>query len=114
MANSVTAETIREFAADMIERYDRMKDEGKSLNEIFKFATGFFNGLIDGSIAILKNEEQTAAIRGYACIIADLFKRLCFLGKSPEEILISVRYYMVGTVDGIDISAGNPVRGNRH
>lgn len=114
MANSVLPNTIREFAEDMLDQYDCMKSEGKTSQEILEFAVGFFNGLIDGTIAILKPDEEKVVIRGFARIISDMFSELFDSGKSPEEILLSVRYYLIGTVDGIDFSAGNSVTGNRH
>jgi hypothetical protein len=114
MTNSVLPNTIREFSEDMLDQYDRMKSEGKTPKEILAFAVGFFNGLINGTIAILKPVEKKAVIHGFACIIHDMFSKSLEAGKSPEEILLSVRYYLIGTVDGIDFSAGNPVTGNRH
>ena len=114
MANSTLPSTIHEFAEDMVEQYDRMKSEGKTSQEILEFAFGFFNGIIDGTVAILKPVEEKAVIQGFSCIIADMLNKLTDDGKSPEEILLSVRYYLIGTVDGIDFSAGRPVCGNRH
>jgi hypothetical protein len=114
MVNSVLPTTIREFAEDMIEQYDRLKREGKSPMEIFEFAASFFNGLADGRIAILKNVDEKAVIQGFACIIDDQFKRLSANGNTPEEILLSVRYYLIGTIDGIDLSEERPLSRNRH
>jgi len=114
MTNSVLSETIREFASDMIEQYDRLAGEGKSPREIVDIAGAFFDGLIDGTIVILKNIDQRAAIRGFACIIYDMIGNMSAAAKQPEEILQCVCYYLIGTVDGIDLSAGNQVSGNRH
>ena len=112
--NQVVPNTIREFAADMINQYDRIKGEGKTSQEIVAFAIGFFNGLINGSVAILKDVDQKAVIQGFSCILADIIKKLAESGKSPDDILLCLKYYLIGTVDGIDFSAGKPVASNIH
>ena len=105
--NYVVNETVRVFAQDMLEKYEHMNDYGcKSPQEIVEFATGFFNGLIDGSVKINKNHTQTVTIKSYAALIMDQFNKLSSEGKSPEDILFGVKYYLIGTVDGLNIKSG--------
>lgn len=105
-ANHVVNETVRVFAQDMLEKYEHMNEYGKSPQEIVEFATGFFNGLIDGSVKINKNHTQTVTIKSYAALIMDQFNKLSSEGKSPEEILLGVKYYLIGTLDGLNIKNG--------
>ena len=112
--NQVVPNTIREFAADMLNQYESIKGEGKTSQEIVEFAIGFFNGLVDGSVAIQKDVDQKAVIQGFSCILADMIKKLVESGKSPDDILLCIKYYLIGTIDGIDFSAGKPVANNSH
>ena len=106
VTNHVVNETVRVFAQDMLEKYEHMNEYGKSPQEIVEFATGFFNGLIDGSVKINKNHTQTVTIKSYAALIMDQFNKLSSEGKSPEEILLGVKYYLIGTLDGLNIKSG--------
>ena len=84
-------DTIRDFAEDMFDQYNRLKSEGKETPEILAFATDFFRGLTDGSVRIDKPEKAKAAIREFAGKICARLSGLAAAGKTAEEMMDGVK-----------------------
>ena len=108
MENTVTAKTVRGFAADMIEHYDKMREEGMTPGEIVAFARQFFTGLVDGKVRIDMSPAEAAALKKFASTMVAQFNRLKSDGATDEEILSIARNYFIGLVDGIDMCLGKP------
>ena len=104
MKNTLLPKTVKEFAMNMLERYDTMVSDGKPAKEILDIAVQFFTGLSDGSIAIAMDAPEAETIKKFA---SGLLSKLR-IGMCPADTLILLRAYFDGLVDGIDIGMGNP------